>query len=302
MATFDLHDKQATFTANFAPIPLEYVPEGVQVIEDVPYGPHDLQKVDVYLPESASPTPVLIEIHGGGWRNGDKRQLGVYKGLIEKVLEAGIAVVGINYRLTPGFCWPTQAEDSVRSIQFVRSKAEEWNLDRSRVVLIGGSAGAQLSVWIAMHDDFAKPQSTDLVERQSSRVSGAIDCWGPMDLVHISLEGKAEAIFTQLFRCKPEEWDSPRVRRLRVDASPATYIQPGGPPVLIIHDQAEKPLPDDPKWTISDGHSSIWGVLLRSRLEEAGIPVECLFGATPETWTPSAVRFLRRCFAANKKT
>jgi len=300
MAEFDLHEKQAAFTPNFAPIPLEYVPEGVRVIKDVPYGTHDLQKLDLYLPESSSPPPVLIEFHGGGWRNGDKQQLGVYTGLIEKVLEAGIAVVAVNYRLTPEFPWPAQAEDSVRSIQFVRSKADEWNLDPSRVVLIGGSAGAHLSLWIAMHDDFAKPDSGDPVERQSSRVSGAIDCWGPPDMTHVNLEGRAEAIFTQFFRCRPQEWDSPRVRELRKHSSPVTYIRPGGPPVLIIHDQPEKPLPKEPTWTISDGHSSIWGAMLRSRLQEARIPVESLFSATPETWTPAAIRFLHSCFATNK--
>jgi len=185
------------------PVPLTYLPQGVRVVENIAYGSDALQKVDAYLPESSAPTPVLIEFHGGGWRTGNKHQLGMYKGLIEKTLEAGIAVVAADYRLTPKFPWPAQAEDAVRVVQFVRSKAGEWNLDPSRTALIGGSAGAHLSVWVAMRDDFADPSSDDPIERLSSRVSCAIDCWGPTDLTRFHLEGRGVAIGTS---ATPETW------------------------------------------------------------------------------------------------
>jgi len=276
-------------------IPLEYIPAGVRVLEDVAYGPENLQKVDAYLPEGRAPRPVLVEFHGGGWRTGDKRQLGMYKGVMEKVLEAGIAVVAANYRLTPKDPWPAQAEDAVRVVQFVRSRAKEWNLDPSRVVLIGGSAGAHLSMWVAMHDDLADPESEDPIKRFSSRVSGVIDCWGPSDLTRFVLEGRGVAIGTQLFECTAEEWDLARVADLRREASPAMYLTPDDPPMMLIYTQPEVKLPDS-DWTTADGHSSLFGVVLRKQLAAAGVRAEVIFEATPETWGPAIPRFLQEVF------
>ena len=63
--------------------------------------------------------------------------------------------------------------DAARAIQFLRYKAKEWNINKNKFVLSGGSAGACTSMWIACHDDLAKPQSKDPVERESTRVQGA---------------------------------------------------------------------------------------------------------------------------------
>jgi len=116
---------------------------------------------------------VVVHIHGGGWVGGDKKNVAG----LEKYLAAGISVVSINYRYTtlahlagvkPPVEWPIS--DAARALQFVRSKAKEWNLDKKRIAATGGSAGACSSLWLNFHPDLADPKSADLVARESTRL------------------------------------------------------------------------------------------------------------------------------------
>src|SRR5688572_22905954 len=100
---------------------------------DVAYGSHPRQVLDFFQAKSETPTPVVFAIHGGGWVNGSKDG---YRNSARQYLDAGISVVAINYRMVPEATekkveppvkWPL--EDAARALQFVRSKAKEWNLD-----------------------------------------------------------------------------------------------------------------------------------------------------------------------------
>ncbi len=123
---------------------------------DVAYGEHPRQVLDFYQAQSDKPTPVVFYIHGGGWRGGDK------KTNPQAFLAKGISVVAINYRYVQNGVAdkvepPVKAPlgDAARALQFVRSKAAEWNLDKTRIGATGGSAGACSSLWLAFHDDLA---------------------------------------------------------------------------------------------------------------------------------------------------
>lgn len=140
---------------------------------NVAYGSHERQVLDFYKATSDKPTPLLFFIHGGGWVNGDKA--GVAD--LRECLAAGISVVSINYRYStqahlagvmPPVKWPL--EDAARALQFVRSKAAEWNIDKQRIGASGGSAGACSSLYLAFHDDMADPKSGDPVSRESTRL------------------------------------------------------------------------------------------------------------------------------------
>jgi hypothetical protein len=109
---------------------------------DVKYGPYDRNVMDVWLAESDRPTPVLVSIHGGGFRSGNKSVSG---SLLRECLESGISVVAITYRLSDQAIAPAQFHDSARAIQFIRHNAKKWNLDPTRIAATGGSAGAGLS-------------------------------------------------------------------------------------------------------------------------------------------------------------
>ena len=146
--------------------------------ENVAYGDHPRQKLDFYQAESRGPTPLVVFIHGGGWVNGDK--YGVSAGMVKQLQAAGISVAAINYRfiaqadeagIKPPVKWPL--EDAARALQFLRSKSGEWNIDKTKVGATGGSAGACSSLWLAFHDDMAKPDSPDPIARESTRLTCA---------------------------------------------------------------------------------------------------------------------------------
>ncbi len=163
----------------------------VPTLANVSYGAHERQVLDFYKAESAGPTPLLFFIHGGGWVNGDK----AHPGELEACIAAGISVVSINYRYSyqaqlagvmPPVKWPL--EDAARALQFVRSKAGEWNIDKQRIGASGGSAGACSSLYLAFHDDMADPKSSDPVAHESTRlwcaaVAGAQTSLDPKQLI-----------------------------------------------------------------------------------------------------------------------
>lgn len=139
---------------------------------NVAYGKHPKQVLDFYKAKSQTPTPVVVFIHGGGWRRGSKDRVSV-----EPYLTEGISVVAVEYRFIfeatkDGIVPPVKGplHDAARAVQFVRSKAREWNLDKQRFGATGSSAGACSSLWLAFHDDLADPQSDDPIARESTRL------------------------------------------------------------------------------------------------------------------------------------
>lgn len=135
---------------------------------DVKYGPHQRNVMDVWTADSGKPTPVLVSIHGGGFRGGNK---GIEPSLLAGCLESRISVVAITYRLSDEAIAPAQFHDVARAIQFIRHNAQKWNFDPKRIAATGGSAGAGLSLWLGFHNDMAAPDGEDPVLRQSTRLS-----------------------------------------------------------------------------------------------------------------------------------
>ena len=137
---------------------------------NVKYGKDERNVFDIWLAKSDNPTPLAIYIHGGGFRAGSKEKLS--EDALKQLLKAGISVASINYRyLTIDTPLPTSHHDARRALQFMRSKAEEWNLDKSRVAAFGGSAGAQICMWLAYSDDMANAKSKDPIKRESTRLT-----------------------------------------------------------------------------------------------------------------------------------
>ncbi|WP_442505234.1 alpha/beta hydrolase [Novipirellula sp. SH528] len=150
------------------------LPEPTQ--SDVRYGNHPKQRLYFWQAESDSPTPLVFYIHGGGWRGGDPMDKNLM-GILPSLLEHKISIVSVQYRyiqdaVAAGVKPPVKApsDDAARALQFVRSKAAEWNIDPERIGACGGSAGACTSLWLALHDDLADPNSPDPVARESTRL------------------------------------------------------------------------------------------------------------------------------------
>ena len=163
-------------SAGPAPAYSPKVPKPTQ--SGIPYGTHERQVMDFWKAASTAPTPLVFVIHGGGWTGGSKERVDRAVD-VEALLKVGISVVAINYRLikrgAPGSEPPVKAplHDAARALQFVRSRAAEWNIDKRRIGAAGGSAGGCSSLWLAFHDDLADPKSDDPVARESTRLSCA---------------------------------------------------------------------------------------------------------------------------------
>ena len=127
--------------------------------ENVPYGAHPKQKVDIFLPKGANgPCPVLVYLHGGGWSGGAMEDH-ILGSSIKMLLGKGIAVVGTGYRYIrdatrDGVKPPVMGclNDCETAIRFVQSHAREWNLDLSRLAVAGGSAGACTALYLGLKD------------------------------------------------------------------------------------------------------------------------------------------------------
>lgn len=126
--------------------------------ENLKYGSHMRQSLDVWLPKAEAKMPVLINIHGGGWSDGDR--LGGISWMWPKCRDRGIALVSISYRMVhdandAGIKPPVKVclDDAVAAIEFVKANADKWNIDVKRIALTGGSAGACSSLYAALQND-----------------------------------------------------------------------------------------------------------------------------------------------------
>ena len=136
---------------------------------NVKYGEHERQVFDIWIADSPKPTPLAIYIHGGGFKSGSKEKLKTDE--LNQLLEKGISVAAVNYRYKTIAPLPTPHNDARRALQFMRSKAGPWGIDKNKIAAFGGSAGAQICMWLAYSDDMAKPESSDPIERESTRLT-----------------------------------------------------------------------------------------------------------------------------------
>ena len=248
---------------------------------DIKYGPHDRNVLDLWLAESDVPTPLLICIHGGGFSGGDKRGFR-NDDLMEPMLEAGISVAAINYRLTEGGKnpYPIPMLDGARAVQYLRRHAEEYNFDKQRFGATGGSAGGCMLMWLGFHPDLAKPNHKDPVLRESSRLQ-ALAPYGGQSCLHLPTLAtwfgvaslRIHPAYGPLFglskddrRKSPERFDA----AMR-DASPVTHLTADDPPIYLRYEENRAVHADSSPdiWV----HHRIMGTKLKERMDK--LKIEC---------------------------
>lgn len=256
---------------------------------DVAYGTDsERQRFDFWKAASDRRTPLVLLIHGGGWRRGDKS--GTKPEEIRPFLDAGISVATLNYRfidqcMEQGVDPPVQGclHDAARALQTLRSRAAEWNIDPARVGASGGSAGGCTSLWLALHDDLADPASTDPVARQSTRlacaaVNGAQTSLDPRELrewIPNAEYGGHAFGFTAPGRDRPGEFALLVANRERVlpwirEYSPIEHASPDDPPLFLDYPkQSTPPIPGTPQ--PDPTHTAIYGIKLAERLRDRGV-------------------------------
>ncbi|MCB9276886.1 MAG: alpha/beta hydrolase [Lewinellaceae bacterium] len=210
---------------------------------DIPYADVSAaQKLDIYLPEEgAGPFPVILSIHGGAFKMGDKRD-GQVAPMLEG-LKRGYAVVSINYRLSGEALWPAQVQDCKAAVRWVRAHAAEYQLDPGRIAAWGGSAGGHLSAMLGVSG--AEPSLEDLSlghSGMSSRVQAVVDWFGPTDFLKMDEQLRESAVPNPMIHSAPDSPESELIGKNLEDApalvraaNPETYVSADSPPFLIQH-------------------------------------------------------------------
>jgi acetyl esterase/lipase len=244
---------------------------------NVRYGPDERNVFDLWLAESNQPTPLVIYYHGGGFRGGDKRSIS--RALLQKLLDGGVSVAAVNYRLSGTAPFPAQMHDSARALQFTRLHAKQHNVDPRRIGATGGSAGAGISQWLAFHDDLADPDSDDPVKQQSTRISCAVvyaaqTSYDPRFIKKLFHTDQVDGALIPFFGMQSAvDMDDPKFHPLFEESSPINHATADDPPVMLFYPQPNDPLPPN-----SVGgrhiHHPKFGFALKKKLDELG--VECV--------------------------
>jgi acetyl esterase/lipase len=208
----------------------------VEVVKDIPYGDAGHRHcLDLYRPRQrpgrqAEPLPVLLQIHGGGWTIGDKREQA--KPLMYLLAANGWGCVAANYRLSPGASFPDHICDVKRAVAWIRRRGREYGLDPSFVAVTGGSAGGHLAALAALTAN--EPQFQPGFEEVDTALAACVAFYGIYDFLdrdgafaRQSMEGFLQRYVMKVSRQEsPEAWEK---------ASPISHVRADAPPFFVIH-------------------------------------------------------------------
>ncbi|MFC1633382.1 alpha/beta hydrolase fold domain-containing protein [Planctomycetota bacterium] len=263
---------------------------------NVKYGPHERNVIDFYKADSEKPTPLAMYIHGGGFRGGSKKSLN--QKTLKELLDAGISVAALEYRFVSHKPLPAAHHDSLRALQFIRSKADQWNIDKKRIGAFGGSAGAQICMWLAFHNEMADPSSPDPLKRESSRLSCVatnggqttmdIDWW----IRWIPGYDKPHRDRIEVFGDKTDE----ELHEVIQDISALSLITADDPPIFMSYGmKPDDPVPSDAKraqsWKV---HHIMFGIKLKEKMDKLGVEAELKYPEAQTTYRSIADFFIKK--------
>jgi len=270
--------------AHDAPLPAaRSVAGGCRVLAGVPYGaipgvrPLEL---DLWLPaEGDGPVPVVVFLHGGGWRLGSRHGPGpgfADPTPFEELARAGIAVASIDYRLSGEATWPAQLHDAKAAVRWLRSRADEIGVDPERIAAWGESAGGHLAELLGLVTDSVLEGAVG-VAGTSSRVSAVVAWYAPSDVAAVATDIGADPADPATREAQLLGAPAPSVPELAAQASPVSHVRPDAPPFLLLHGEADRFVP------------CVQSVRLHTALVEAGVEAELyLYEDADHMWLGSA--------------
>lgn len=273
------------------PNPPVSFPKGVKAWRDVVYQTVDgyrPQIVDVYVPATKGPHPLVLYIHGGGWRGGHTRHSGALADF-PKVLAAlaaeGFTVASLEYRLSSEARFPAQLQDSNAALRFLRANAAKYRIDPARVGVWGGSAGGHLAALTALT---CRDIALDPAAAGDACVQAAVTWYGVFDFAGMNATPDGNAAGNKLLGCNgPCPAEASRL------VSPTAYMDAKDPPFLLIHGTEDQVVPV--------GQSRLGEAALR----QAGVPIESIYiegadhsfiGKTPEQTRTATLRAVNATF------
>jgi acetyl esterase/lipase len=221
------------------------LPAGVKAHLDLEYAnvASNVLRLDVYAPEHAErKLPLLVWIHGGAWRSGDKRNCPALR-----FLSQNYVVASVNYRLSQEAIFPAQIEDCKAAIRWLRANAAQFHIDSQRVGVWGSSAGGHLVALLGTSGEVSSLEG-DLGNRdQSSRVQAVCDFYGPTDFLQMDVHKLPTSSFLHDIADSPESklvgGPIQKYPARVAEANPITYVTPDDPPFLIVHGDVDPLVP-----------------------------------------------------------
>ena len=220
---------------------LAQLPAGIKLEKDIAYieGGDEAQKLDIYLPETPSdkPLPLIVHIHGGGWRAGNK-----FPCPVAAMVLKGYAVASVEYRFSQKAIFPAQIQDCQAAIRWLRAHVKQYNLDPDHLGAVGGSAGGHLSALVGTSGGKkAFPPIGGHLD-ESDRVQAVIDIYGPADFSTVVSQAAEDKNVKNIFAFNtPSDPYSSLIGtqlddKPKADAvSPMHYVSKDSPPFLILH-------------------------------------------------------------------
>lgn len=203
------------------------LPKDVDVTRNIVFSKPDGRPLalDLYVPNTANPAPLIVWIHGGGWKIGSKG----FRLLIRDLTRHGFAVASIDYRLSARAKWPAQHLDCLEAIEWLRKHGAEYHTDPSRMALSGDSAGGHLAALIGL-------------EQGEPRIRAVLAIYPPTDLVALGeiFRDNPRNLIVQLFGDSFEN-----TKTVAADASPVNHVAANAPPFLFIHGDKDDTVPLD---------------------------------------------------------
>jgi acetyl esterase/lipase len=206
--------------------------------------------LDLYQPLSIGkgPRPLLIVIHGGGWRGGDRGELPRF---LRRMAFRGFAVASVDYRLAPAHPWPASIEDVGAALEFLKLNAASLGIDATRVAVLGRSAGGQIAETFAF-------------KVRDPAIRAVVGVYAPADMVYAFRKGSDDGVLPSLRLIRDYMGsEEPTDAALR-DASGLHLAHAGLPPVFLVHGLSDR--------LVFPLHSQ----RLAARLQELSVPVTLL--------------------------
>jgi len=226
------------------------VPDDIEEIKNIEYRNIDEEslQLDLYRPVNLKkPAPLLVFIHGGGWKSGKRSDYLIY--LID-FAKRGYVTATVSYRLLPDSPYPACAEDIREAVGWFLINGEKYGYDASRIALIGGSAGAHLAMLSGYGWRKTGEEGDSIIAHD---IKAVVDIYGPADLT--TEYARTHPLVTSLIALPYEE-----APELYSEASPVRYIDKNDPPTLILHGTSDRLVP------VSQSDN------LKSKLDSLGVP------------------------------
>lgn len=273
------------------PSPPTAFPGGVTAWHDVVYQAlpgYRPQIVDVYVPRTPGPHPLILYIHGGGWMGGHTRHSGAladFPKVLASLAAEGFIVASLEYRLSGEAHYPAQLQDSNAALRFLRAHAAQYRINPRRVGVWGGSAGGHLTALTAVT---CGNTSLDPASAQDGCVQAAVTWYGVFDFAGMNATPDGNGAGKRLLGC-----DAACTAEQLASVSPVTYIDAKDPPFLLIHGEQDKTVP------VAQSH------LGEAALRKAGVPVEAIYlpgvdhsfiGKTPQATREATLKAVNATF------